>query len=479
MILFKCENCGYAKEVSEKYSGKEGRCPKCKAKVRVPSAAGGAGLSAKTIIKFYCPSCHKKIGLGPEYAGKQVRCAACRNPLIVPGGSKPSGGPGRRDDVSVLRAGHESPNKGEEKWGDMEEVVELRMVEESAPSIDVEQPFKLKEVEDETVDRSATAADMAAKGVRSRSGGKEKKVKTGVSNNIRAIIIVAVVCGAILFEVIAGASWIADYVSKINEMGQEYSHVQKFAKDCILMLSEGNTSGAEELFSDELYNSSQSGELEEFSGKVSKATTSRLQLMVSKVHKKPDGREFVMSYMIKQDGETFSEQDGLNIFVCVWEIDGGLMIDELAVIDISGETTSIGHSNHDKMVSRLVRSDEEPGDIKSKMPLYFLGVMAGLMLFVVVSMYVVFSKAGQPGWAIFVPFYNSWVYAEVGDRPGWMGLLMNISSAIPYIGWVVGLVLSVYISIGVAAAFDRGILFGAGLAFLPFIFFPILAFASD
>jgi VIT1/CCC1 family predicted Fe2+/Mn2+ transporter len=35
------------------------------------------------------------------------------------------------------------------------------------------------------------------------------------------------------------------------------------------------------------------------------------------------------------------------------------------------------------------------------------------------------------------------------------------------------------IAIGVAKAFSRGVLFGLGLALLSFIFYPILAFASD
>jgi hypothetical protein len=44
---------------------------------------------------------------------------------------------------------------------------------------------------------------------------------------------------------------------------------------------------------------------------------------------------------------------------------------------------------------------------------------------------------------------------------------------------LVGLILSLVISIGVAKAFGRGILFGIGLFLLPFIFYLILAFAGD
>ena len=69
-------------------------------------------------------------------------------------------------------------------------------------------------------------------------------------------------------------------------------------------------------------------------------------------------------------------------------------------------------------------------------------------------------------------------YAEIGDRPGWIGLVANASVFIPFVGWILGIGLGVYISIGVAAVFGRGVVFGLGLTFLPFVFYPILAFGS-
>jgi hypothetical protein len=94
-------------------------------------------------------------------------------------------------------------------------------------------------------------------------------------------------------------------------------------------------------------------------------------------------------------------------------------------------------------------------------------------------MWVIFNKAGQPGWAAIVPFYNMWVLAEVGEKSGWMGLAACFSGAIPYVGFIISIVFSIIISIGVAKTFSRGVLFGLGLVFLPFIFYPILAFATD
>jgi hypothetical protein len=72
-----------------------------------------------------------------------------------------------------------------------------------------------------------------------------------------------------------------------------------------------------------------------------------------------------------------------------------------------------------------------------------------------------------------------WVLAEVADKPGWLGLAVYLVSWVPYVGFVLSIVLSIVICLGVSKTFNRGLLFGLGLAFLPFIFYPILAFAVD
>jgi len=96
----------------------------------------------------------------------------------------------------------------------------------------------------------------------------------------------------------------------------------------------------------------------------------------------------------------------------------------------------------------------------------------------VVSMWIVFEKAGQPGWAVLVPIYNMWVWAEVGDKPGWWGLVMAFGGIIPIVGPIIEIVLWILISVGIARAFGRGVGFGIGLILVPFIFYPILAFSN-
>lgn len=89
---------------------------------------------------------------------------------------------------------------------------------------------------------------------------------------------------------------------------------------------------------------------------------------------------------------------------------------------------------------------------------------------IIASLWIVFTKAGEPGWAAIVPIYNYMVLARIGGKPEWWGLLMLI----PF----VNLIVAIIILMEVARAFGKGSGFGLGLVFLGFIFFPILAFSD-
>lgn len=99
-------------------------------------------------------------------------------------------------------------------------------------------------------------------------------------------------------------------------------------------------------------------------------------------------------------------------------------------------------------------------------------VLFGLILGIVAlaGMWKAFEKAGQPGWAAIIPIYNLYVLTKVAGRPGWWVLLLLIP--------IVGLIVIILLSIDVAGKFGRGAGFGLGLAFLSFIFWPILGFGD-
>jgi hypothetical protein len=93
-----------------------------------------------------------------------------------------------------------------------------------------------------------------------------------------------------------------------------------------------------------------------------------------------------------------------------------------------------------------------------------------IALVVIVAMWKVFTKAGQPGWASIIPIYNIYIWCKIVGRPGWWVILLFI----PLVNFIIAIILC----IDLAKSFGKGVGFGLGLAFLGFIFWPILGFGS-
>ena len=96
------------------------------------------------------------------------------------------------------------------------------------------------------------------------------------------------------------------------------------------------------------------------------------------------------------------------------------------------------------------------------------GLLIALLL--IVAMWKVFTKAGQPGWASIIPIYNLYIWCKIVGRPWWWILLMLI----PFVNFIICIILC----IDLAKSFGKGVGFGIGLALLGIIFFPILGFGS-
>ncbi len=95
-----------------------------------------------------------------------------------------------------------------------------------------------------------------------------------------------------------------------------------------------------------------------------------------------------------------------------------------------------------------------------------------LIIFMIVVMWKIFVKAGKPGWGCIIPIYNIILQLEIVGRPFWWLFLLLI----PY----VNIFFAVVIILDMAKVFGKDeSLFEAGMLFLPFIFFPILAFDSS
>lgn len=99
--------------------------------------------------------------------------------------------------------------------------------------------------------------------------------------------------------------------------------------------------------------------------------------------------------------------------------------------------------------------------------LYFLVVYAIL----VIPLWVIFTKAGQPGWGALIPIYSFYVILKIVGRSGWWLLLLLI----PLVNFIILIV--VYNDL--SRSFGHGLGFTLGLVFLSLIFYYILAFGSS
>jgi len=102
-----------------------------------------------------------------------------------------------------------------------------------------------------------------------------------------------------------------------------------------------------------------------------------------------------------------------------------------------------------------------------------------------VSMWIIFSKAGKPGWAAIIPIYNVIVFVQVAQK-GWGWILVFLLGwllmFIPILGWIIYpilmLVTMIIVFHGISKSFGQGAGYTVGLVLLPIIFFPILAFGK-
>jgi hypothetical protein len=124
------------------------------------------------------------------------------------------------------------------------------------------------------------------------------------------------------------------------------------------------------------------------------------------------------------------------------------------------------------LLSIRVLVAQEPGYTPSAGEVSPVSLIISLLiaLLMIVAMWKVFTKAGQPGWASIIPIYNLYIWCKIVGRPWWWILLMLI----PFVNFIILIILC----IDTAKSFGKGAGFGIGLALLGIILWPILGFGS-
>ena len=130
-------------------------------------------------------------------------------------------------------------------------------------------------------------------------------------------------------------------------------------------------------------------------------------------------------------------------------------------------------------------------------------IISGFLAFAfyAVCFWFIFRKAGKPRWKSIVPIYNAYILCHVVGWSGWeliltmcisivrMIICMSLKAVVDLNGSTLALVFlvlasipyesiiySLFLSMRLSRCFGRSTLFALGLAFLPVVFIPIIAF---
>ena len=104
-------------------------------------------------------------------------------------------------------------------------------------------------------------------------------------------------------------------------------------------------------------------------------------------------------------------------------------------------------------------------------------ILVPIILISLIGAWRIFSKAGQPGWAILIPIYNMYVYTKVLKRPKWW-ILLYFVILVPEVGKPATFFVTIIDALRLAKLFGKSAGFSVGLILLHFIFYPILGLGS-
>ncbi len=93
-----------------------------------------------------------------------------------------------------------------------------------------------------------------------------------------------------------------------------------------------------------------------------------------------------------------------------------------------------------------------------------------LAILVIIAVWKIFTKAGEPGWAALIPFYNIYKLFKISMGNGWFFLMLFL----PLINFIAGILLS----INLARAFGKSGGYAVGLILLTPVFLILLGFSD-
>lgn len=114
--------------------------------------------------------------------------------------------------------------------------------------------------------------------------------------------------------------------------------------------------------------------------------------------------------------------------------------------------------------------DQPSGGIVAAILGIFLIPLIVITVILIISHWKIYTKAGKPGWATLIPFYNVIVLLEIIGKPWWWLFLILIPCT--------SLIFAIWATNLLSKSFGQKEGFTVGLLLLPYVFYPILAFGN-
>ncbi len=113
----------------------------------------------------------------------------------------------------------------------------------------------------------------------------------------------------------------------------------------------------------------------------------------------------------------------------------------------------------------------------------FFAAFIGIILLVALASYAIsafllsriFKKAGIEAWKAWVPFYNIWVFLEIGKQKGWY-LLLNF---VPFVGSLIFLIFYIMAAYNIGKSLGKDGIFVLWAVFIPVVWYIWLGFDNS
>lgn len=501
-IICICGHCKSTYKVPASAAGRQVPCPKCGHTSQIPEDEHV--ITDSSTMRFTCPTCRQSYCVLAKYAGKKFDCLACRRPCMIPQARRPA------EDLLMLEP-DDTPEEAappsppvKEAAADRGLSFKLQVDEESEESAGAEaDELSLVPSPPETTaavppPRPAGPArpTQQPKKPKEKSSGSAVKIFAGIAAGLIGFIVGFLVVYNLVKPDDSGTETAPAPAVRQMEIAQTPEAIE-FAESVIRRLNQ-NAANIGELkyeFPDHVYVTDSM--IQSLAAAMNIGPLTAVSSVVEASRREIGASHYIVRTVV--NSSTGQTREVLIGFFDIMEVNEDTFESEtfnwIFSITITDENGTVlargGPQDTEMLIAQMDELVDQHGEgmtleefehLPEAIGTFFFSYVVGLLIAVVIiliAMGVVFTKAGEPGWAVIVPIYNLIVLARVGEKPAWMGLLCALSPLIPFVGGFVCLFLMISISIGVAETFGKGVLFGLGLWLLPIIFYPILAFSGS